>query len=231
MLLINFYWFIRDSFMAEKEGVIKYQLDHLNISIDQTISITEINAWRTLLFKLQLIGRISERYEGYGFGNISQRINRPNSDSVQFCISGTQTGGIESLSRQHYSQVLLADPIKNCIRSKGETKPSSEALSHASVYLQDNNIQSVIHVHSPEIWNNTQKLELPFSDSDIAYGTPEMAIEVERLMQTKQLKEKNIFCMLGHQDGVIAYSDSIEKTAHIIIKYFAKAIALEQNSR
>ena len=86
-------------------------------------------------------------------------------------------------------------------------------------------------LHSPEIWNNTQKLKLPFSSADIAYGTPEMAVEVERLMKTGQLKTKNIFCMLGHRDGIISYSESFEKTALIIIKYFAKAIALEQNSR
>ncbi len=215
--------------MTETEGVIKYQLDHQDETLEKNISIAEINTWRTLLFKLKLIGKIAGRYEGYGFGNISQRINCSNHNAIQFIISGTQTGGLETLSRQHYSHVLMANPIKNFIHSAGETKPSSEALTHASIYQQNSRIQAVIHVHSPEIWNNTQQLKLAFTSADITYGTPEMAIEVERLLQTEKLKTDQIFSMLGHKDGVIAFSDSIEKAACIIIKYFAKAVQLEQS--
>ncbi len=218
------------SLMTETEGVIKYRLDHQDQPIDKNISISEINAWRTLLFKLQLIGQIENRYEGYGFGNISQRINRPDSDDTQFIISGTQTGGIESLSRQHYSQVIMANPLKNHIRSIGEMPPSSEALTHASVYQQDKAKQTVIHVHCPEIWNNTQQLSLCFTSADIAYGTPEMAIEVQRLLQTEKLKAKKIFSMLGHKDGIIAFSDNMGKTACNIIKTFKKAVQLEQTA-
>jgi len=49
--------------MTETEGVIKYQLDHQDKPIDKKNSLSEINAWRTLLFKLQLIGQIENRYE------------------------------------------------------------------------------------------------------------------------------------------------------------------------
>jgi ribulose-5-phosphate 4-epimerase/fuculose-1-phosphate aldolase len=148
---------------------------------------------------------------------------------MQFIISGTQTGGLESLSRQHYSHVLEANPIKNCIRSTGEKKPSSEALTHASVYHKNNKIQSVIHIHSPEIWKNTKQLKLACTSAGITYGTPEMAKEVERLMKTEQLKNNNIFSMLGHEDGIIAFSDSIEDAALSLIKYYSKAVGIEQN--
>jgi len=215
--------------MTEIEGVIKYQLDHLNEAFGANFSVSEINAWRSLFFKLQLIGQVKDRYEGYGFGNISQRINQSISDSVQFIISGTQTGGITNLSRQHYCLVKSANPYKNSINSIGETKPSSEALTHASVYQQDKNIQAVIHVHSPEIWNNTHQLKLAHTSADIAYGTPEMANEVARLMQTEQLKSEKVFSMLGHKDGIIAFSDSLEDAAIVLLKYFTKAIKVEQS--
>lgn len=217
--------------MKEQEGVIKYKIDHSYNAVEKHISISEINAWRSILFKLQLIGKIEERYDGYGFGNISQRISLDNAKTVQFIISGTQTGGIEPLCKHHYCKVLKAHPNKNSIKSVGETKPSSEALTHASVYSQNNSIRAVIHIHNPDIWNNTKKLNLPYTSADIPYGTPEMAIEVERLLQTEQQKQTNIFSMLGHKDGIIAFSDSMEKAAWLIIKTYSNAIALEQNKQ
>ncbi len=214
--------------MTETEGVIKYKLDHHNIAIGKTISIAEINAWRTLLYKLKLIGQIKERYDGYGFGNISQRVNQPAPHATQFIISGTQTGGIETLSQQHYCQVMKADPLKNTISSVGSIKPSSEALTHASVFQQDSSIQAVVHIHSPEIWKHTQRLQIAHTQANIAYGTPEMAIAVKKLMQTSQLKSEKIFTMLGHKDGVIAFADNLEKATLLLVKYYTKAIKIEQ---
>jgi len=213
--------------MPETEGVIKYIIDHQQRTIEDSISISKINAWRTVLFKLQLIGQIKDRYDGYGFGNISQRINSNNADSNEFLISGTQTGGIESLSRQHYCHVFNAAPSRNSLSSRGQTKPSSEALTHASVYQHNSSIQAVIHVHSPEIWNNTHPLKLACTAENIPYGSPEMADEVGRLIQREQPDKENIFSMLGHQDGVIAYSDTIESAATLLIQYYSKALELK----
>lgn len=216
--------------MIEIEGVVKYNnVDHENIDFERNISIAEINAWRTLLFKLKLIGQIKGRYGGYGFGNISQRIYQPNSENVQFIISGTQTGGDEVLSRRQYCHVLETNTNKNSICSIGETQPSSEALTHASVYQQDDNIGTVIHIHSPEIWNNTQQLGIAYTAKNIAYGTPEMANEVKRLLKGQKLKEEKIFSMLGHEDGIIAFSNIMEEAALLLVKYYSKAIGLDQN--
>jgi hypothetical protein len=215
--------------MTEIEGVIKYNLSHKNIALNKDISISEINAWRTILFKLAFIGQTKERYEGYGFGNISQRIKSSNIENVQFIISGTQTGNLESLSRHHYCTVLEAKPDKNSLKSAGEIKPSSEALTHATVYQQNDSIQSVIHIHCPEIWNNSDKLKIPCSRSDVKYGTPEMAEEVKRLFHATPLQNTDVFSMLGHGDGIIAFSDSMEKAADLLINLYSKALAIEQN--
>ena len=215
--------------MKELEGVIKYNLSHKNITLNGNISISEINAWRTILFKLELIGQITERYDGYGFGNISQRIRSSTTKNIQFVISGTQTGNLESLSRDHYCTVLEAKPDKNSLKSSGKTKPSSEALTHATVYQQNNIIQSVIHIHCPEIWKNTDKLKLPFSRTEVKYGTPEMAEEVSRLFHTTPLKSTDALSMLGHEDGIIAFSDSMEKAANILINLYSRALTIEQN--
>ena len=213
--------------MTEIEGVIKYSLSHKNMAINKNISLSEINAWRTIFFKLDLIGQIRERYDGYGFGNISQRIKSSNTENIQFVISGTQTGNLESLSRHHYCTVLEAKPDKNSLKSAGKTKPSSEALTHATVYQQDESIESVIHIHCPEIWKNSDKLKLPCSRIEVKYGTPEMAEEVSRLFHTTPLKSTDVFSMLGHEDGIIAFSDSMEKAANILINLYSRALAIE----
>lgn len=208
----------------ENEGVIKYKLSHQNIPINKNISIAEINAWRTIFYKLELIGQVAERYDGYGFGNISQRISSNKPEKVNFIISGTQTGGIECLSKIHYCIIEEASTKQNSIQSAGETKPSSEALTHASVYQLDNTIQSIIHIHCPEIWHKSQQIGLPCTSSNVAYGTPEMAEEVKRLFQSESLSNTAVFSMLGHEDGIISFSDSMEKAACSLITLYSKAI-------
>ncbi len=213
--------------MNQQEGVIKYKLEHCHQPIENQISIADLSAWRTLLYKLELIGENEDRYDGYGFGNISQRINQINTEKTPFIISGTQTGNIKTLSKKHYCTVFEANPEKNSIISAGEVKPSSEALTHANIYHQDQSIQSVIHIHSPDIWHNTKQLNLPYTNADIAYGTPEMAIAVEYLFKSAEFKNTGIFSMLGHEDGVIAFSDSIQKASCLIIQILTKAQVLE----
>ena len=217
--------------MTDQEGVIKYILNHHNTAIDEDISLFEINAWRTVFFELELIGQIKSRYGGYGFGNISQRISQENAETMQFLISGTQTGNLKVLNKHHYCIILEANTDKNSITSTGEIKPSSESLTHASIYQQDKTIQAIIHIHCPKIWNNTKQLNLPHTSAEIAYGTPEMAIEVGRVLQIEQSQYTGIFSMLGHEDGIIAFSDSIDKAASTLLKLYAKATAIEQNEQ
>lgn len=213
--------------MKETEGVIKYQLNHTDKAICIKISITELNSWRTIIHRLGLIGQKTDLYDGYGYGNISQRIFQ---NDPRFIISGTQTGHIDFLSSDEYCLILDADPYQNKITSEGPCKPSSEALTHAMVYLQHQDIQCIIHAHSPEIWNHTEALDLPCTAKDVAYGTPEMAIAVKQLFQSGQLNHTSLFTMQGHQDGVIAFGTTIQKAAEEIIHILAQAISIENES-
>lgn len=210
--------------MNESEGVIKYNLSHQYVPLKIQTSIAALNAWRSVFYKLELIGQVENRYEGYGFGNISQRIVTSHVDDRQFIITGTQTGGLSVLSIHDYCLVEHVDLKNNSLESKGKTKPSSEALTHASVYQQNNKITSVIHVHSPDIWRKTKKLNLSYITNNIPYGTPEMADEVACLLQKSPTQKTGIFTMLGHEDGVVAFSNSLEKAACLLIKTYSKAI-------
>ena len=207
--------------MGEREGVIKYRLNHQQAEFSADIWINELNAWRTVLFRLNLIGRIPEKYGGLSFGNISRRLV-PGKE--QFVISGTQTGHLAKLALQHYALVQTASPQDNSIQSRGLCQPSSEALTHAGVYQQDPAIQAVIHVHSPELWHNTQRLQLPHTAAEIPYGTPEMAEAVTKLFTSGQLDSLPMFSMLGHEDGIVVFGSSLNAAATLLITQLALAL-------
>ena len=208
--------------MQETEGVIKYHLHHKPTVANSGWNIATINTWRTILYQLQLIGQQTDRYMGYGYGNISQRLK-----GEQFMISGTQTGGLAELSTENYCLVEATDLNTNTLYSSGPCKPSSEALSHASVYAQDKNIQCILHAHSPDKWQATNTLKLAYTPQNIAYGTPDMAYAISQLFQSGQLNQQNLFTMLGHEDGVISFGLNFPQAACAMINTLASAMQLK----
>lgn len=209
--------------MSEMEGVIKYHLNHQHKPLPANINLNRLNAWRSVLYRLQLIGQNPEKYHGLGYGNISQRLAVASS---AFVISGTQTGHLAQLSPKNYALIDSASVEQNQINSSGLTAPSSEALTHAGVYQQEASAQAVIHVHSPEIWRNTLALNLPHTKAEIAYGTIEMAQAVTALVNSEQVSQLPLFTMLGHEDGVVAWGATLEQAAAVLIQQLANAIAL-----
>jgi len=194
--------------MSEQEGVVKFNLAHRSSSL-LNVDIAKLNSWRTILRKLRLIGATPDRYDGYGFGNLSQRTERG------FLITGSQTGDIEDLTLDHYAEVLQADPQTNHVVSVGRIQPSSESLTHAAVYRAEPNIDAVFHVHCPVLWRK-EKVTTP---AHIRYGTPEMAQAVTALINS----ESGVFSMLGHEDGVVSYGTDCDQAGLLLIKALANA--------
>jgi ribulose-5-phosphate 4-epimerase/fuculose-1-phosphate aldolase len=210
--------------MPNQEGVIKYQVTHIQKPLPLTSGdLTQINVWRTIAYQLGIIGQDPTRYQGLGFGNISQVITSP---TIQFIISGTQTGWEETLAPEQYCGIVTAHIQKNTMTALGLCKPSSEAMTHAMIYAVKPTIKAIIHAHSPEIWHATQALKLPCTAANIPYGTPEMALAVEQLFITGQLGDSGTFAMLGHQDGIVSFGSTLEKAGLDLIKYLAAARAV-----
>lgn len=214
--------------MAEQEGVIKYRLFHRDNDLPEVIDFATINAWRWLLFKLDLIGQHPGKYAGLGYGNLSQRVLP---DQPTFVISGTQTGHFEHLGRHHFAMVDDADPQQNSLHSSGPIRPSSEALTHAGIYQCLPHVNAVIHVHCPVLWRHAATLGLPCTASEIAYGTVEMAIAVEHLLNDDQLTQTGLFCMLGHQDGVVSIGEDLATAVQRLLTQLTRAVAVEQATR
>lgn len=209
--------------MAEREGVIKYRLDYTPSEPCDDRLLESIQQWRLTLFQLSLMGQDPARYGGLGYGNISVR------HGDGFIISGTQTGGLTALTAEHYALVDRCDPTTNHIIAQGPVKPSSEALTHGAVYALDDEIQAVIHVHSPEIWLSRDRLFLPSTPADVPYGTPEMAQAVQNLWQQDQLKLSPVFAMAGHEDGVMSFGKDMTEAGMALLNTFQWARAFELN--
>jgi ribulose-5-phosphate 4-epimerase/fuculose-1-phosphate aldolase len=209
--------------VTEQEGVIKYRLDYQPCAPRYYPEYAELNAWRSILYRLGLIGQDPLRYGGLAYGNISFRLG----NTPQFIITGSQTSGLTRLSNDNYSTVLSAEPSQNHIVATGAIKPSSEALTHAAVYDASHDVKAVVHVHSPIIWQHYQALALPTIDATIQYGTQAMAEAVLALFARNVLTEKPIFVMLGHEDGIVAIGDSIADASMVLIRTLALAMEID----
>ena len=209
--------------MQPGEGVIKFELVYTAAEPADVDNFESLNNWRTKLHQLAMIGQDPNRYEGYGFGNVSQRITssyQPGG-ARSFLVSGTQTGGQIRLGLSGYTTVENYDVENNRIVATGPVQPSSESLTHGTIYDMDNEIRVVLHVHSPGIWLAAKALGLPITDAQVAYGTPDMAKEIERLFNETDVRQQQIFSMGGHEDGIVAFGSSADGAGNILVSAHA----------
>lgn len=227
---------IQDPHEHEPEGVIKYQLTFHEQALSESLIhhdsssktidsiLVELNSSRSLLAEKGLIGQDPCRYGGDGFGNISTRIIE-----TIFLISGSQTGHIDRLRRQDLALVDHFDIRLNQLSAYGLTKPSSESMTHGVCYQSHADITAVIHVHSPDIWQAIDALNIPFTDADIPYGTPQMAYAVAQLLKDQyQVGKPTIFGMKGHQDGIVAVGDSFSACTFSLLECLNQSILMKR---
>jgi L-ribulose-5-phosphate 4-epimerase len=199
----------------EKEGVVKYTVQHETARITFPPEMSELMEWRRRLRALNLIGADSE---GIGYGNLSIRLY----GSPTFLITSSQSSGLTEVDQQHFARVTVVDLDKNFLRSVGERPPSSEALTHAALYQVNGAIRAIVHVHSRSIWEACRD-RLPTSRDDVPYGTPEMGYEMVRLHKRRALGRQGVIVMGGHQDGVIAFAPSMAEAAGEVLKLLPEA--------
>ena len=205
--------------MQQHEGVIQFDLRWRQADTIEA-DLTALNTWRDILCRLELIGEDPQRYEGYGFGNVSQRHGTGN----HFIISGTQTGHIKNIEQCHYALVTGFEPNSNRVTAEGPVRPSSESMTHGVIYSLEQSVNCVLHVHSPAIWKAAAKLGLPLTRADVDYGTPEMAAEVGRLFTETDVRQQGIFAMAGHQDGIVSFASTAEAAGMRLVKTLAHSL-------
>lgn len=182
-----------------EEGVIKYKGNWVKAGAVEGNWFHQLDAVRSRLYLQKLIG---ENQDGIGYGNISMRHHQN-----QFIISGTGTGCIEKLEPSHYTLVTGFDFEQNSLTATGPVMASSESLTHAMIYQTRPGVNSVIHVHHHELWNKLLKTH-PSTSKLVPYGTPGMALEMQRLLLS--YPNLSVFAMGGHEEGIIAFGETPE---------------------
>jgi len=190
------------------EGYIKFSCDWQLSEPFSSIAIEPLNQWRQYLYDAHLVGAYSD---GIGFGNVSQRI-----DQTQFFISGSKTGNFQKLNHQHYAKVNRYEIEQNQVWCTGPIIASSESMSHATIYQEVAEVQAVFHVHHLELWERVL-YKIPTTNQSAAYGTPEMAAEIARLIRESNVLETKVFAMGGHKEGLISFGQTLEEAGKVIL--------------
>jgi len=89
-------------------------------------------------------------------------------------------------------------------------------MTHAAIYALGDAIGAVVHVHSEELWQSSLG-KLPTTDPDVAYGTPDMARELDRLYRMGGFKEAGVAVLAGHDEGLISFGTTLEEAANRVL--------------
>jgi len=219
--------------VSVQEGVIKFQLDHQTTDLDPRRYgelVCKLAAWRQVMSLARLVGQHPDLYEGAGYGNVSARTGPPSAalGRRSFLITATQTSGKAQIDLRDFVVVERFDFRRNWVKSHGLQEPSSESMTHGAIYDQGPHIRCVLHAHSPELWRQARALRLPITDPKVAYGTPEMAREVQRLFRESAVVERQILAMGGHDDGILAFGRSPAETGQVLVTELARAFEIQQ---
>ena len=188
------------------EGVIKFNCEWQRGPAPADCA--ELIRVRRNLFAARLIGVYPD---GTGYGNISLRA------ASGFIISGSQTGMLAELGPEHFTCVVAYDLTANSLRCEGPIIASSESLTHAAVYAQRPDVGAVIHVHDAVRWRRLSHV-VPTTAESAAYGTPEMAFELQRLAAADEVARIGLVVMAGHEDGLIAFGATLDAAEAILLR-------------
>ena len=195
------------------EGYIKYNCIWQKGEIPiQKETFTQLESARAVLYDLGLIGMYPD---GIGFGNISVRSD----NALHFIISGSATGGLARLEPSDYAKITSFHISKNTICCTGQTKASAESLTHAAVYKSLPDAGAVVHIHCLWLWEKLLN-NFPSTQSEIEYGTPEMAEAVGQLASEINGTQDKIIVMGGHREGILAFGSSLADATSQIINIY-----------
>lgn len=193
------------------DGVIKFKLTLKIGPAPLASDVVSVEKWRAILWRLGMIGEYP--IDKVGYGNLSKRV--PLQDA--FLITGTQTGALPHLKREHYTKVISCDLKKNSAKAIGAIAPSSESLTHYAIYQSNPGIQSIFHIHHSLLWHKMIDEKMEGISENIPYGTLEMAEAAKFVIHGK---DEGVFVMKGHQDGIIAYGNNCEAAGKILLKLY-----------
>ena len=192
-----------------EKGYILYNCDWTEGQAPDGKIVAAIESARDKLYQKNFIGLYPN---GFGFGNLSVR-----TEERQFIVTGTKTGGFTRLTPEHYTLVTGFSFEENRLSCSGPVQASSEALSHAALYLSDPAIKAVIHIHDEALWEKHYQ-KLPTTDPAAEPGTPAMAYAIQALYRsTPALRDTKVLVMGGHRPGLMSFGAGIDEACTVLL--------------
>jgi hypothetical protein len=201
------------------EGVIKFECRWIEGPPLPAWRIEEIDAWRARLYALGLIGY--DAAAGVGYGNLSVR--DPASPAI--LVTGTQTGHLPVLGPGHYTRLTAWDIDANRVTCEGPVRASSESLTHLALYELGEVCNAVVHVHDERAWRALAG-RLPSTAPAVAYGTPAMARELQRLYREDAFARVRVAVMRGHPGGLISFGADLDAAGSVLLGHVRAARGL-----
>ena len=194
------------------EGVIKFRCTWIERPPLPAWRIEALEAWRARLYAAGLVGYDTK--ERVGYGNLSMR----DPESRAILVTGTQTGHLPTLGPEHYTLLTDYDIDGNCVTCTGPIQASSESLTHLAVYELGEACNAVVHVHDERAWRALDG-RVPTTAPGVAYGTPAMARELQRLYREGAFARVRIAVMHGHEGGLIAFGEDIDAAGGVMLAH------------
>lgn len=209
------------------EGVTKFTFERRPASPAVEPVVKDLIEERRELFLRDAIGCNLKRY-GACYGNASARVGAFGAPPGrrEFIVSGTQTGGISSPGPESWVRIVRYDHAGNRVWASGPCDPSSESLTHAAIYDADLAIRAVVHGHDRHTWLWLLEKGAPATAPHIGYGTQAMATaaaEIVRSRRASSFKWPGVFAMSGHEDGVVAWGDSVKEATQRFVAVYEAA--------
>jgi len=120
-------------------------------------------------------------YPGGSYGNLSFRVK---SGGNAFIITGTCMGLKGCLDDEKFVLVTACDFDQLTVTASGTRHPSSESMMHYALYQARPDINAIFHGHSQEILSHAERLKIPITPEEHAYGTPQLAWALELCAKT-----------------------------------------------
>ena len=198
-------------------GTIKFVAERSQPQLGSFKGLEELNLYRKKVRRLGLLG-VDDA--GIGFGNISVR----DGASLHFYITGSNTGDKSELAAEDCAKVVQCHFSKNWLLFEGKAMPSSESLTHASIYQARRSVGAIIHGHHAQLWAFLLR-NAPATRIEAEYGTPEMAKAVRDLLDTAFASDENgnAFAMSGHEGGIIIFGQNLKATFDALLAALKKS--------
>lgn len=198
--------------LNHQEGVSQFKLKLNFANHPNCEEILALERWRAILYRINLVGEYP--INKVGFGNLSSR-----SSGNSFYITGSQTGSLQHLKKEHYCHVISCDIDKYKVEASGMIPPSSETMTHFSLYSAHSEINCVFHIHHPQIWKMLIEQNAFVTPASINYGSKELTTWIsENISLDKQGK----IVMKGHQDGLIYFGPNPQQVGQKVLEDYRK---------